>query len=304
MFNWLKTKFQDMRIAMSSPAFEAAARSAHIATAVHRYCTLDIEREITRLMETPRQEMQNRYLGPIKQLRSTISRLRAERAAHRENIRLLDRSYKSELDPLYAELTEPRDRIKTLLSEKSAAHDDMAQARADIDSWYSSSSGTFFGNGGKKLPSHSLFGQSFGDLDGYKEDRDTAYCEIEHCGNEIGAAKARTDQLRKEIASIKADRQRMYELRKQGLSSAPLKRTAHDIEKRIWQFEYELSKKDVEMAAFREAARHRTGVVVLEQDIEKVIAKREEFIRTFDQACARTERQLLHRGAWLRDHAG
>jgi hypothetical protein len=38
-----------------------------------------------------------------------------------------------------------------------------------------------FGNRGKKLPDHTLFGQSFGDLDGYTADRERACAEIGSC---------------------------------------------------------------------------------------------------------------------------
>ena len=46
MFNWLKTKVREMRMAMAFPAFETAARSAHIAATQQRHRTVDIEREI------------------------------------------------------------------------------------------------------------------------------------------------------------------------------------------------------------------------------------------------------------------
>jgi hypothetical protein len=35
--------------------------------------------------------------------------------------------------------------------------------------------------GGKKIQNHSMFGQSFGDLDFYKSDRDKAYYHDESC---------------------------------------------------------------------------------------------------------------------------
>ena len=302
MFNWLKTKVQDVQIAMSYPAYEAVARAEHMATAGRQYCTEDLEREISRLMTIPLQEIQLRYLEPIAQLGSTISRLSAALAGHQSNIHSLDRSYKSELDPLYVEVSELRGRIEALLAEKSEAHDDMNQAREDIDSWHSQSSGTFFGNGGKKLPNHSLFGQSFGDLEGYKSDREAAYSEIERCGNEIGTANTRMNQLRSKIAGIKTDRQRMFDLRKQGLRSGALRRTAGDIEKRLKGFEIERSQKEAERAEFLEAARHRTGVVSLERAMASVVSMRNEFIRSFDQTYAKTDRKLAHRSTWLRDH--
>lgn len=303
MFNWIRTKVQDKQIAMSFPAYEAAAREAHDATARRQFSTQDINREIIRLMTIPHQEMQVRYLEPIAKLSSTLTMLSAEFAIYREKINILERSYKSELDPLYAEMSELRDCVKTLLAQKSEAHDDMSQARDDIDSWHAQSSGTFFGNGGKALPNHSLFGQSFGDLDGYKSDREAAYNEIERCGNEIGAVKSRMDQLRSTIAGIKADRQRMVDLRKQGVQSADLKRIACFIAKRIGQVESERRQMDDQRAIFLEAARQRTGVVVLESTLTAIIAKRNDFIATFDQTYAITDRKLIHRSTWLRDHA-
>jgi hypothetical protein len=53
----------------------------------------------------------------------------------------------------------------------------------NIKSWHNKSERTpwLLGYGGKRIQNHSMFGQSFGDLDFYKSDRDKAYYHVESC---------------------------------------------------------------------------------------------------------------------------
>jgi uncharacterized coiled-coil DUF342 family protein len=277
-------------------------KALHVAAADRRFYTRELEQEIKNLMKIPLQEMQVCYSEPIAQLRTSISLMSSELAGHRVKIALLNRSYKSELDPLYKELNERRDRLHTIFAEKDEARDEFNQAKDDIDSWYAKSQGTFFGNGGKELPKHSFFGQSFGDLEGYKSDRDEAYGEIQRCSSEIGDVKRQMALLRSKIDGIKADRQRMFNLRKLGLNYGILKRTACDIDKRLNRLVIELKQKEREQAEYLESARHRNGVVSLESDIARIVSLRNEFLCSFDQPHARSARKLAHRDDWLRKH--
>ena len=87
-----------------------------------------------------------------------------------------------------------------------------------------------FGNAENKIPKHSLFGQSYGDLDSYKYGRDSAYEDVQAAQSKIRDIKK--DQLKihhalsdikreiketfAEINLVKDARSKMFELKKSG----------------------------------------------------------------------------------------
>ncbi len=125
--------------------------------------------------------------------------------------------YKAELDSLYHELERIKDALNDAYAEKNAAYGRVKRAKSDIESWYSRSRGTFFFwcNGGRKLPRHALFGQSFGDLKGYKEDRGNAVCDIRYWSNRISSLKASRAEVGKKIGHVKAARQMMFDRKRE-----------------------------------------------------------------------------------------
>jgi hypothetical protein len=88
-------------------------------------------------------------------------------------------------------------------AERSATHDDLQEAygdledaKGDVDRWYAKSERTpwLFGNGGKKLPKYSLFGQSHGDLSSAKYRRGEAVSYVGDSKRRIADIKTRRQQ--------------------------------------------------------------------------------------------------------------
>lgn len=142
----------------------------------------------------------------------------------KENIRLrrfLTRDFISDIERLEAlkqkkilekrQLFEKLNRLKENLSETysalSQAHDDLRSAKEDINRWHrkSKSNMPFYGNAGEKLPSHSLFGQSFGDLEDYKADRSAAVSEIGTTKTRISDLKTYSSDVYQKISEVKAE---------------------------------------------------------------------------------------------------
>lgn len=227
-----------------------------------------------------------------------------ELAEHCTNLEILKRSYKNELEPAYKEVNDLREELNSLFLEKSDAYEKLKQAKSYIDSWHSKSTrNSFFGNGGRKLPQHSFFGQSFGDLEGYQADRDSAYAKTQRCSAEIGDVKSRMAELRCIINAIKTDRQRMFDLREQGLHAGIIKKAAHHIEGQLNRLNIEVKQKKSEQAEYLESARYKNGVVLLESDIARIVSLRNKFLCSFDEPHALFTRKCAHREDWLKKHA-
>lgn len=162
----------------------------------------------------------------------------------------------------------------------------------------------FLGNAGQKLPKHSPFGQSFGDLDGYKRDRDSAASEISTCQGEIASLSRRIGALDDQIAVIKAARQRMFALQEQGLRRSGLER---EVEKMVVQKaakEAVLSAIKSEKSIFLAEAKRRTGVADLELEMQRVNTEKADFLHRFDTVTAREIRRAEHRHQWLQERHG
>ncbi len=140
--------------------------------------------------------------------------------------------------------------ISSAYSEKKEAYDSLNYYSGQIDSWYAKSERTpwLFGNGGKKIPKHSFFGQSHGDLSSYKSSRNSAYYDAQSAKSKISQLKNRRQSYYDEINRIsneigylinkinhaKSDRNHWYELKKQGYTQ---KKLSHEIQ----QFEQSLA---------------------------------------------------------------
>ena len=303
MFNWLIKKTQDIRIDLAYPAYEVTAKAEHAGLADVRFCTKALANEIEALMKTPRQEAITLYQAPISTLSNSVSKMSGELSACRVNLSIFSRSYKDELDSLYALNNDLKEKLQVLYSDKEEAYDELNKAKKEIERWHSKSQRTyFFGNGGKELPKHSMFGQSFGDLDAYKDDRTEANEEIQSCNREIGRIKGQITTVRTKINSAKLDRQRMYDLRKQGLNAGNLKKTILETERQLSRSQTEIKQLEAQQTSFLEAARYRLGVISRETEITRIVLLKNNFLATFDDPEAKSARKLAHRITWLRAH--
>lgn len=311
MLDWLKRQVdgvvqvtQEVRINVAFSSYEREQRELHTAKARKPFSVSDLEAELTRVMRPAWREVNQLYVAPIAALKAQITTATQQRIESARQLVVFDRNYKEDLNQLYSELEEIKAKRTVLQSEKTAAHGRLERAKDDIESWYSKSSRTpwLFGNGGKELPSHSLFGQSFGDLDGYKSDRGSALQDLQRCGIEIGRLKDRSEEIKRQMGEVKCARQQMFDLRKQGLYPAKIKRTIASAEEQIHTLPADISKLDKEQAQFLERARHQRGTVALEAQITNLKALQAEFISMFDDPAAKEERRSAHRELWLAKH--
>lgn len=179
-------------------------------------------------------------------------------------LKVFTRNYSQELQELHdqkdALLSQKKDifisknaleiEILDASNRKDLAYASLNHYKSCIDSWYAKSDSNWFGifgNGGKKLPNHSFFGQSIGDLESYKYDRDCAYSDVQSCRNEIECLIAKKQQLAERVGelknaveeifnklnNVKSDRTHMYELKKEGHSKSQLQKEISDLEEFI-----------------------------------------------------------------------
>ena len=299
MFNWIARIVKNFRIARDFPKFEAKSRAEHAATAERRYSTADLARDVNARMIPPRIEANISFFEPIGDARQAIFCLSSAIAENQTMLSVFDRSYKDELDPLFAERKVFIEGRRALRDELSKAYEDLNNAKSTIDGWYSKSRGTFFGNGGKELPKHALFGQSFGDLDGYKLERDAASSRILRCKSEVGDLSECIQELSRKIEEIKVDRQQMFDLREQGYNKFMLEKEKRSAQSQYEELRSRLQRLENEQAEFLQAARHSTGVVSLEAEIDQITDLRVKFLQAFDTKESQVQRGLAHREAWL-----
>ena len=172
----------DIRIDANFPRHESEQRAAHESEANRRFDTSQLEREVDEIQRAAEAEGLAAFGAHIHASESSIHELRPAISQLRCQLELLTRDYRQELNQLYQEKASLLDAKQALFEEMelqqeqrsksqdelSEAYDDLKQAKSSVDSWYAKSERTpwLFGNSGKRLPDRSIFGQSFGDLDG------------------------------------------------------------------------------------------------------------------------------------------
>lgn len=240
------------------------------------------------------------------------------------------RHYKQELVVLYAEkgalhsrkdkLFEKKDKVRVLLSEafeeKDKAYTDLCDYKDCIDSWYAKSDRTpwLLGNAGKKLPKHSLFGQSFSDLDSYKYHRDSAYEDVskaksriaslkqdqQELSAEIGLVKREIGELCNKINQVKRDRFRMYDLKKEGHNRSDLQTKHGLLLMEISRISAEINKILECRQEYVSLEENRYGVVDLDVKIAEIEQRKRQLLAISESEESQQERKRLHREAWLR----
>ena len=290
----------DVRIAVNFPEYERQARTRHIAAGERRFSTVDLETEALRRMADAVAASDQQFGRPLGELNRALSALQLDLQVGRDRLALFQRDYKTELDSLYAHKSQVSEEYRAVKSSVQQAYDDLEEASDDLDRWHSKSRRGFFGNGGKKLPKHSFFGQSIGDRESLKGDRDSAGSDIDSCKRDQAKVKQKLDAAFGQIDQVKEDRAKMFNLRDQGLSNGGLMRLVTLGEGHIAD-----TRQDIEFLAsgrdqFILAAKHRTGTIGLESEIEKIRALKAHFLKAFDDAATATQRKAEHRATWLK----
>lgn len=298
MLKWLGGQIRAIRISADFRRYERMMLEEHRKAAERRFSTAEISREIQARLAAPRREAADRFDRPISQLASSIACLGGRIAECQRRLAIMERPYKDELDELYARKNALVEERRAWYEQKREAHEDVDSARSSIDGWYAKSRRSFFGNGGKQLSKHSLFGQSFGDLDAYKQERDEAGERILECRSAIAALSKRIRETSGEIARVKKDRQQMFDLRQQGCHPKTLGADIGNAERQRAEYRRQRERLETERDAFLNEARRHAGVVELEVEIGRVDALRAAFLQTFDTDQARGERRRTHRREW------
>ncbi len=321
---------QDVRIDADFPRYEFEQHGAHELVASRRFDTSQLEREIDAIRLAAEAEGRAAYAARICQSESSIDALRPAITRLRTQLEVLTRNYRQELDLLYEEkmnLLKAKqalfEQMKALQKERSeaqeelsAVYDDLKTVKSLIDSWYAKSERTpwLFGNGGERLPNRSLFGQSFGDLDGYKADRMRACEEVGTCKAAVAEVagrqktnkslldgnKADLNRVFESIKTVKEARQRMFDIKDQGVRH-------HRVEAELstWlQQEADLQNDLIRLTSAKvelvEQQAFRLGIEERKQTMAELRKKRTDFLAAFDDPGNRTERQRTHRDAWLK----
>ena len=234
------------RIALDYPSYEKIRRAENERLAEKQYPfneqSKKLEKLRARIVADSKNLKTEEYAEHNRRLHSLKSQLDEASAV----FTVLTRDYKSELDEVYQEkelllnqkrsLYEQLGSVKVRLSsahdEKSRAYDRLNSAKSDVSGWYNKSQSGFplYGNKGQKIPKHSIFGQSHGDLSYAKSGRDSAWSDVQSAKSRVGVLKGEKSRIGSDIGrlkseigfafdritSLKAERQEAYELRKSG----------------------------------------------------------------------------------------
>lgn len=332
MFDGIKKFFWEVRIKADFPQYESSRLQAHTTEAARRFDTAQLEREVAIIKEKTCHAANEKFGVNINTLYGEIAVLENEIWRTRGNLAIFERDYKSELNDLHTRkdaLLEEKDRLieemKSLQEERSGtqeslqdAYDRLESAKDAIDRWYSKSDRTpwLLGNGGKKLPKHSMFGQSFGDLDEYKRDRGAAVSDIENCKEEIVEIKSRqrrnkehrdenkaaVTKIFEQINATKAARQLMYELKRQGMKYFAIKKelsaylsSQADLQNRHHALETKRNE-------FAEQMKYRLGINEREVNIAEIRARKARFMEDFHSLSNQELRRADHRKQWMSEH--
>ena len=302
IFSKVVSFFDDIRINMGFGAYEAYEREQHISRANRRYSTKELDRDIAARLTPYEDEAKNKFNVPEALLKNSRASSCREIESLENKISVLERDYKGELDDLYVQKQYLCNEIEQGKQDLNTAFTELNSAKASLDSWYAKSERSFFGNKGKKLPSHSFFGQSIGDRDGYKYD-------IEKAKRKIGPAKENINRLKVELThvcssinNLKALRDEMYALKREGYKVSALSKKLDLERQKVLSLDVEIDVLNKEREEFFKAAKHRTGCVELEEKILDILLLKSAYLNEFDSEQARELRRIEHRQLWREKH--
>lgn len=321
---------QDVRIDADFPRCEAEQRAAHESAASRRFDTSQLEREINKIRRAAEGEGQAAFGAQIEHFQASLEAILSAIGRLRFHLEVFTRDYRQELDQLYEEKASLLDAKRVLVEEMKAlqkqrsdaqhelseAYGDLQAAKSSIERWYAKSERTpwLFGNGGKRLPKRSLFGQSFGDLEGYKADRSRACDAIGSCKEvvaEIAAKQQANRSLRDEnrnalnrvfasIRAVKEARQRMFDLKDQGVRRHRVEADLSETLQREAAIRSELDRLTSAKAELVEQQSRRMGLEERRLALADLNQQRARFLAAFDDPELQAARKRAHRQWWLK----
>ena len=329
MFEGIKAFVRVARIRLDYARYETEQLIAHKAEAERRFDVRQIQREVDQILAQAKLAGDQRFSSEISQTRKELAALERDTEQKLEQLAIFERNYKSELDDLYAQkelLFQTKTNLlaesKRLRDGRSQAHKkldetyrDLEEAKNDVDRWYSRSGRTpwLFGNGGSKLPDHSFFGQSFGDLEAAKSRRGDAVGDIgviksritrikgSQSANrlELDRNRSESGKLFENIAEVKAARQRMFDLRMQGVKDGVLREIIRQLQSSKLSVEEEILNLEKRRSALVEETEARMGAREREAMIADLLARKGQFLSAFHLEQSKAARQDRHRRQWM-----
>lgn len=330
MFDLIKRFFLDVRIDLDFPRYERQQRDEHDRQAQRRFSTKQLKFEKAELLQKIEMEASSKFDASIQEKENKKMSHETEANDTEYLLSFFLRNYKQEINDLYAEkdklfsikegiiekLADLKESLSEAFDDKKKAYSELNYYKDRIDSWYEKSDRTpwLLGNAGNKLPKHSLFGQSFGDLDSYKYHRDSAYDDVCAAKNLIGDLKQSQDELHRELGNVKEeigalfakinqvkkDRSAMYEMKQSGYQRNELRSKLNKLQLAINAIAAEMQEIIECKKEHINQEKHRLGVIDLEGKIRKIEAQKEQFLNSFDLEENRQERKRLHREIWLK----
>lgn len=332
MFEGIRSLIRDTRMKLDYPRYEREQMAAQSAEAERRFDIGQLQSEVYGIERQAGLTGDRAFNGEITPLRQQIAVLEQEVHRTHGQLAILERDYKSELDVLYARkklLRQTNEELlremKGLQADQSRAHDglkeayhDLEDAKDDVERWYSKSERTpwLFGNGGKELPKHSFFGQSFGDLEAAKSRRGDAVHEIGDCKARIANIRKKQAENRRErelnhsevgricdtIAAVKQARQRMFDLKDEGIRHGTLRQKLRDCLSAHADLKSRLLLLEEQRSALIEETEFRLGRREREAAIADLLARKAQFMEEFHSEQSKAARLDQHRRQWLATH--
>lgn len=330
MFEGLRRRFLDLRVDWAFPRFEQLALTAHMAEAEWRFESSQLRTQVELIRSRAAEAAKEKFSEETNALERELDELAPRLKLMQSHFAILTRDYKSEIDGLYkrkdaliAESQVLGQSMEDLQRERANAQENLSNAYAHlqhvkdgISSWHNESkrSQWLFGNKGKKLPKHAIFGQSFGDLDDLKAGRDRAARAIGECKatiNEIEARKRRVWEERQEkksavaavhtqIDAVKVARGHMFDLRGQGLNPSNVGDEIAELTHVDTDFRARRTKVQAETSKFIKAVEGDLGIRDREAEILAIGRAKDQFVSEFHTEERRAARRREHRDQWLK----
>lgn len=325
----LAIAWQDVQIELDFLKFEREARKVHESVAEKQFSTSTLERELRLLQSKIDEECAARFGGTRKELAEERISIKAAISEHTEIQAYLQRDYRSEIEALverksqiiagkkaaHAEVQQRREAIRSAYDRKSSEQTNLNYHAGEVRDWHTKSKRTpwLFGNGGRKLPKHSIFGQSFGDLESAKYKRDLAYDAVQAIKREISDEKSaldkgmgeiekaqhKLDEIFKEIEQIRSAERYAIELRREGHTKGKISARLQDLRAQASAVDSKTSTLDKEQVDYRSARAAALGLSALETQVVDIKTGKAAFLATFDSEGERKTRMDMHRQAWL-----
>lgn len=302
MFAWLKSIADNFRIAFDYVEYESDCKQKWVADAERIYATVHLIADIKNRMVEPLRHAEVTFEEPLRDLKSKRENVFTAVVKAQETWLILNRDVRPELDAAHKLKEEVAVKLEACKVSLSSAHSALNSAKNSLDSWYARAEGNWIGNGGKKLPSYSFFGQD-------TNDRDVLKARLASAGSEIGRLKSERSRLfhdlkaaREKIARIEEARQRRFDLIKEGFD----KRIVTSVIKNGTQ---DMCAIDEKIAALEKArdefipqAKMSLGIYMLEAEIDQLVRAKQARLNSYNDEESLRERKAKHRAAWQESH--